>query len=68
MIELILNGRPTKLAEQTTVGELLAEKQVRPEVVSVELNGRMLERKEFETTRLRPGDQVEVLFFMGGGV
>ena len=46
---------------------LLADKQVRPEVVSVELNGRMLERREFDSTSLQSGDQVEVLFFMGGG-
>jgi sulfur carrier protein len=38
-----------------------------PDMVSVELNETVLQRAEFETTRLREGDRVELLYFMGGG-
>jgi len=31
------------------------------------LNETVLQRTEFETTRLREGDHVELLYFMGGG-
>jgi sulfur carrier protein len=36
-------------------------------MVSVELNGEILERTLFGTTLLKDGDRVEFLYFMGGG-
>ena len=48
--------------------ELLAEQKVKmPDMVSVELNGQFLKRDEFERTLLKDGDQVELMYFMGGG-
>ncbi|MHC4159408.1 MAG: sulfur carrier protein ThiS, partial [Planctomycetota bacterium] len=46
---------------------LLVEEQVKtPEMVSVELNGKILKRSEFDTI-LKDGDKVEFLFFAAGG-
>jgi sulfur carrier protein len=36
-------------------------------MVSVELNGQILERSKFEDTVLKDGDKVEFLFFAAGG-
>ncbi len=69
-MKLTINGKETDLAtpEGLTVTDLLAEKQVKmPDMVTVELNGEILERKTFATTLLRDGDRVEFLYFMGGG-
>jgi sulfur carrier protein len=38
-----------------------------PEMVSVELNGQILRRTEFDATILKDDDKVEFLYFMGGG-
>ena len=38
-----------------------------PNMVSVELNGQILKRTEFEKTILKDDDKVEFLYFMGGG-
>ena len=38
-----------------------------PEMVSVELNGDILDRDAFDTTNLKEDDEVEFLYFMGGG-
>jgi len=38
-----------------------------PDYVSVELNGEIVDRQEFGTRRVSPGDVVEFLYFMGGG-
>ena len=35
--------------------------------VTVELNGEILERESFATTQVKDGDEVEFLYFMGGG-
>ena len=55
--------------EQLTVSDLLVLKAVKmPEMVSVELNGDILDRDQFSTTQLNNEDEVEFLYFMGGGI
>lgn len=67
-MKLVVNGQEKSLAEDLTVRELLAQENVRmPEMVSVELNGRILRRSEFDTAGIADGDVVEFLYFMGGG-
>lgn len=67
-MKLTVNGQEASLAEALTVSQLLAQHDVKmPEMVSVELNGRILRRSEFETTGLTDGDTVEFLYYMGGG-
>ena len=67
-MKLIVNGEETNLAEDLTISQLLVEKEVKmPEMVSVELNGQILKRSEFENTTLKQDDKVEFLYFMGGG-
>ena len=67
-MKLIMNGKESNLAEGLTISQLLIEQKVKmPEMVSVELNGQILKRSEFENTTLNEGDKVEFLYFMGGG-
>ena len=67
-MKLIINGKETDFSDGLTVGELLVEQKVKmPEMVSVELNGQILRRTEFEQTTLKDDDKVEFLYFMGGG-
>jgi sulfur carrier protein len=66
---LTVNGRKDTLdAAKLSVIELLKLKDVEmPEMVSVQLNGEILERSDFESTFVNDGDEVEFLYFMGGG-
>lgn len=68
-MQLTINGNSEEIRlEHGTISELLKVKKVEmPEMVSVELNGNILRRADYETTRLQEGDQVEFLYFMGGG-
>ncbi|MFQ6034285.1 MAG: sulfur carrier protein ThiS [Sedimentisphaerales bacterium] len=67
-MKLIVNGKQIDCSESLTVNELLIKQKVKmPEMVSVELNGQILRRPEFESTVLKEGDKVEFLYFMGGG-
>jgi sulfur carrier protein len=36
-------------------------------MVSVQLNGEFLKREEFDSTLVREKDEVDFLYFMGGG-
>ncbi|MHC4186937.1 MAG: sulfur carrier protein ThiS [Planctomycetota bacterium] len=67
-MKLVVNGKDTSFNDPLTVGQLLVEHNVKmPEMVSVELNGQILRRSEFDNAMLKDGDKVEFLYFMGGG-
>ena len=68
-MKLQINGQEERLdADSLTVSELLSMKDVKmPEMVSVELNGDILDREQFDSTTLKENDEVEFLYFMGGG-
>ncbi len=67
-MNLVVNGKKIDINDGLTVSELLVKEDVKmPEMVSVELNGQILKRSEFEGTVLKDDDQVEFLYYMGGG-
>ena len=67
-MNLTVNGQQTEFSGAITVSELLTTQDVKmPEMVSVELNGKILKRSEFDTVTLADGDSIEFLYFMGGG-
>lgn len=67
-MNITVNGKSTSLETELTVSELLASQQVEsPDMVSVQVNGTILDRGAFDSTRVRGGDTVEFLYFMGGG-
>ena len=54
--------------EELTIAQLIVKENVEnAEYVTVNLNDEFVERDEFETTKLKDGDAVEFLYFMGGG-
>ncbi len=67
-MNLVVNGKNADITDTLTISELLAKEDVKmPQMVSVELNGQILKRSEFETTKLKDDDKVEFLYYMGGG-
>ncbi len=67
-MRLTVNGKEADFRDELTVSALLVEENVKmPDMVSVELNGQIIKRSDFEGTALADGDKVEFLYFMGGG-
>lgn len=67
-MNIVVNGKNAEVSDNITVTQLLKERNVEtPEYVSVELNGRILDRDEFSDITVSDGDAVEFLYFMGGG-
>lgn len=63
-----INGEALELAESVTITKLLELQNVKmPDMVSVELNGSVRMRDTYDTTVVNDGDEVEFLYFMGGG-
>jgi len=68
-MKIKVNGEETTLEQETlSVSELLKVKEVKmPDMVSVEYNGEILDREVFDSTTVKEGDELEFLYFMGGG-
>jgi sulfur carrier protein len=69
-MQLKVNGSPVEIAgkDSLNVDEVLAELKVSDSLyVTVELNGEILDRAGFDVIRVKGGDVVEFLYFMGGG-
>ena len=67
-MQIEINGEATEISGEITVTALLAEHNVdQPDMVSVELNGEILNRSDFDNTTVKADDKVEFLYFMGGG-
>lgn len=68
MAKITVNGEVQEVQLPLTVAELLLQNDVQqPDMVSVQLNEEFLDRNEFPTQQLQEGDEVEFLYFMGGG-
>jgi thiamine biosynthesis protein ThiS len=66
-IKIQLNGKPNEIKAGMTVSDLLLKWKIRPELVTVEINETILQKLDYETTTIKDGDQVEFVFYMGGG-
>ncbi len=65
-MQVKINGK-TENIQGGTVLDLLKAKNIEPQMVAIEVNDAMLERSHLATTTLKEGDQIEFLFYMGGG-
>ncbi len=68
-MNIVINGdKETVEGVTLTVTELLKVKNVdMPDMVSVQLNGEFVERETFSDQKVTEGDEVDFLYFMGGG-
>lgn len=65
-MQVKVNGKSEDI-QSGSVLDLLALKKIDPQMVAVEVNDKMIDREHLATTTLTEGDQVEFLFYMGGG-
>ncbi len=51
-----------------SISDLLKMNNVEnPEMVSVQQNGAFVRKKDFDTTTVKDNDEIDFLYFMGGG-
>jgi sulfur carrier protein len=69
-MKIRMNGNEEVIEKDSiSISELLKTKNVQmPETVSVELNGKILDREKFDSVVVEDGNEVEFLYFMGGGL
>ncbi len=66
-IDIVVNGQPQSAPEGQTLLGLLDQLQLDPARVAVELDRRIIKQPHWAETVLRPGAQLEIVQFVGGG-
>lgn len=67
-MRIVVSGQEKNLDRAVTISTLLQELQVlMPDMVSVSVNGNFVPREEYGTRATAEGDEIEFLYFMGGG-
>lgn len=66
-VEVIVNGQPFPLAQESTVADLLEQLGLTGKPVAVELNLQVVPRQRHAQQRIAPGDRLEIVTLVGGG-
>jgi sulfur carrier protein len=67
MIEITVNGESQTAPEGQTILGLIRQLELDPARVAVELERRIVKQPFWPETVLRPGAQLEIVQFVGGG-
>lgn len=68
MAKIQVNGNEQEVEAPISLIDLIKKNDVaQPEMVSVQINGEFLPRENFNSTLVNDGDEVDFLYFMGGG-
>jgi len=68
-MNISVNGEQQEFKDiDVNISKLLEMRKVEsPEMVAVQINGEFVDMKNYPSTYLKAGDDVEFLYFMGGG-
>ena len=66
-MKLIINGEQREFDGVSTLSDLLAQLELKPDRVAVELNRVLVSRDQWPSSRLNDGDKLEIVHFVGGG-
>jgi sulfur carrier protein len=69
-LTLHINGQPRSLPTlpaSSTLSEVIAALELRPDRLAVELNGDIAPRASWTTLPVNTGDKLEIVHFVGGG-
>jgi len=66
-LDLVVQGKQLHYHGARDVRALLESRGENPVYANVRINGQVLSRRDFENISLRNGDEIDFLYFMGGG-
>jgi sulfur carrier protein len=68
MAGILVNGKAQEVNAPISLIEVIKNNKVeQPEMVSIQVNGEFVNREDFSATQINEGDEVDFLYFMGGG-
>lgn len=68
MSSIQVNGKNQEVEAPILLIDLIKMNNVeQPEMVSIQVNGEFVDRESFNSTQINANDEVDFLYFMGGG-
>ncbi|MDR2962285.1 MAG: sulfur carrier protein ThiS [Bacteroidales bacterium] len=68
MSKITVNGEAQDVTLPLSLPELITLNNVlQPDMVSIQINGEFINRDNFAKTAINEGDEIDFLYFMGGG-
>lgn len=66
-MQIFINGKKEEIEDDMSISKLIKAKKIRPEVVAVEVNDKIVEKDKYSEIVLKPEDRLEFVYYMGGG-
>jgi len=66
-MHLFINGEEKEFANTLSLADLVEQLGMKGDRVAVELNREIVPRAQWAGTRLKDGDRLEIVHFVGGG-
>ena len=66
-IKIRINGKIKTLNEKTNLLNLVTTLNIPLKKVAIELNREIIDKKKINKIRLKKGDKIEIVHFIGGG-
>jgi sulfur carrier protein len=67
MIQVKINGKEDEIPENFSVKDVLAARNLPEHVVIITLNEEIIRRENWESQKLSPDDEMEIIRIIGGG-
>ncbi len=66
-ITITVNGRETEVSDGLTIRDLLDSMKMKSKMLVVEQNIKIIDKKDYGSTKVQEGDSFEIVGFFGGG-
>ena len=66
-IDIIFNSKKEQIGGEITLSDLLKERNIKKETVTVELNSQIVDKNKYDDVKIKNGDKLEFVYYMGGG-
>ena len=66
-VKIMINGKNRLINEKMTLKSLLNVNKVALIKVAIELNKKIIDKKKIDKIKLKNGDKIEIVHFIGGG-
>jgi thiamine biosynthesis protein ThiS len=66
-IEITVNGEEALVSSGLTISQLLLFLDMREDRVAVEVNKKIVNKRDWQSTGVLEGDKLEIVQFVGGG-
>ncbi len=66
-MKLKINGKQEDISNIDTILKLVEEKDLNKETIIIEHNQQILQKKDWQNTKINENDSIEIVSFVGGG-